>query len=317
MTLAPSPPFRRLTYIKVQWRSPVAWRALLLSSEDHLRGLRETNEANHEGERGRCADPNQWHKCVMFKKLNNASDILPPLLDVIVFDIWVLYETGWKFLSVVSPFFQTKLNWLPSVLAALYNIRQLMKLLENLDFLVIWNQCSGGILFQWETADGAFEICTEVEMRGGLEWSGEQIDSQFKLWKANGWNGRDTRSCVYQEWRQPSSSSTPAPVGPKWLLRGEGLINLCHLSVKNRVASFLPVGSSFQTFVEVDKRGFQTICPKDYSQKLWNAEESFVVICFGVWWMWGCDGEEKEVFKLELYQRKHRQENQQTCVLVN
>ena len=176
MTLAPSPPFWRLTYFKVQWRSPVAWRALLLSSEDHLRGLRETNEANHEGERGRCADPNQWHKCVMFKKLNNASDILPPLLDVIVFDIWVLYETGWKFLSVVSPFFQTKLNWLPSVLAALYNIRQLMKLLENLDFLVIWNQCSGGILFQWETADGAFEICTEVEMRGGLvEWRADWL----------------------------------------------------------------------------------------------------------------------------------------------
>ena len=138
MTLAPSPPFWRLTYFKVQWRSPVAWRALLLSSEDHLRGLRETNEANHEGERGRCADPNQWHKCVMFKKLNNTSDIFSPLLDVIVFDIWVLYQTGWKFLSVVSPFFQTKLNWLPSVLAALYNIRQLMKLLENLDFLVIW-----------------------------------------------------------------------------------------------------------------------------------------------------------------------------------
>ena len=75
----------------------------------------------------------------------------------------------------------------------------------------------------------------------------------------------------------------PAPVGPKWLLRGEGLMNLCHLSVKNRVASFLPVGSSFQTFVEVDKSGFQTICPKDCSQKLWNwnAEEK---LCCDMFW---------------------------------
>ena len=63
---------------------------------------------------------------------------------------------------------------------------------------------------------------------------------------------------------------------------------------------------------------------KQFAQKivLKNSEtetlrKSFVVICFGVWWMWGCDGKEKEVFKLELYQRKHRQENQQTCVLVN